>query len=131
MARRTTPTLTEVELEFMQLLWAVREVSPEDIQNALLEKGRTLTGGSIRKMLSILMRKGYVLRKKEGKKFLYSARIGQEQAKKSMVRELLNRAFGGSASLMFATLIGGQDVPDEDLKAIERLIAEHKKGERK
>jgi len=127
MARRSTPTLTEVELEFMQLLWAEREVSPEDIQNALLERSRTLTGGSIRKMLSILMRKGYVNRKKEGKKYLYTARVGQEQAKKSMIRELLNRAFGGSASLMFATLIEGRDVPDEDLKTIERLIAERKK----
>ena len=131
MARRSTPTLTEVELEFMQLLWAEREVSPEDIQNALLERSRTLTGGSIRKMLSILMRKGYVNRKKEGKKYLYTARVGQEQAKKSMIRELLNRAFGGSASLMFATLIEGRDVPDEDLKTIERLIAERKKGEGK
>jgi len=131
MARRSTSTLTEVELEFMQLLWAEREVSPEDIQNALLERSRTLTGGSIRKMLSILMRKGYVNRKKEGKKYLYTARVGQEQAKKSMIRELLNRAFGGSASLMFATLIEGRDVPDEDLKTIERLIAERKKGEGK
>ena len=131
MARRSTSTLTEVELEFMQLLWAEREVSPDDIQNALLERGRTLTGGSIRKMLSILMRKGYVNRKKEGKKYLYTARVGQEQAKKSMIRELLNRAFGGSASLMFATLIEGRDVPDEDLKTIERLIAERKKGEGK
>ena len=131
MARRTTPTLTEVELEFMQVLWAEREVSPEDIQNALLERSRTLTGGSIRKMLSILMRKGYVNRKKEGKKYLYTAMVGQEQAKKSMIRELLNRAFGGSASLMFATLIEGRDVPVEDLKTIERLIAERKKEERK
>ena len=129
MARRSTSTLTEVELEFMHLLWAEHEVSPEDIQNALLERGRTLTGGSIRKMLSILMRKGYVNRKKEGKKYLYTARVGQEQAKKSMIRELLNRAFGGSASLMFATLIEGRDVPEEDLKTIERLIAERKKEE--
>ena len=60
MARHTTKTLTEVELEFMQILWTEDEASPEDIQKNLLQKGRTLTGGTIRKMLSILMKKGYV-----------------------------------------------------------------------
>ena len=131
MARRITPTLTEVELEFMEILWSEKEASPEDLVKTLSEKGRTLTGGSIRKMLSILMRKGYVKRQKQGKKYIYSARVKQEQAKRGMIRELLERAFEGSASLMFATLIKGQDVPDEDVWKIEQLIADSKKEGRR
>ena len=131
MARRTTNTLTEVELEFMHILWSEKEASPEDLQNALLKKGRTLTGGSIRKMLSILLKKGYVKRKKEGKKYIYSPQVRQEQAKRTMLHELMNRAFDGSASLMVAALFDNQTVPEEDIEKIERLIADHKKENRK
>ena len=131
MARRTTNTLTEVELEFMQILWSKKEAAPEDLQNTLLEKGRTLTGGSIRKMLSILMKKGYVKREKQGKKYVYSPKVQQEQANRNMLREFMNRAFDGSASLMVAALFDSQPVPEEDIAHIERLIAEHKKEARK
>ena len=129
MARRTSNTLTDVELEFMQILWSEREAAPDDLKNALKEKGRSLTGGSIRKMLLILMKKGYVERIKQGKKYIYRAKVQQDNAKRSMIHELLNRAFGGSASLMFATLLNGKKVPDEDIKKIEQLIAGHKKEE--
>ncbi|HDY90465.1 MAG TPA: BlaI/MecI/CopY family transcriptional regulator [bacterium] len=131
MARHTTSTLTEVELEFMQILWSEDEASPEDIQKTLLQKERTLTGGSIRKMLSILMKKGYVKRVKQGKKHVYSVKVQQDQANRSMIRELMNRAFGGSASLMVAALMDSHAVPDKDIEKIEQLISERKKEARK
>jgi hypothetical protein len=56
MARRKTRTLTEVELEFMQAVWAAdREVTTEDVLDALRRQGRELAGGSVRKVLSILL----------------------------------------------------------------------------
>ncbi|MBN1294846.1 MAG: BlaI/MecI/CopY family transcriptional regulator [Candidatus Latescibacteria bacterium] len=129
MARRISNTLTEVELEFMQILWSHKEAAPEDIKQALNVKGRTLTGGSIRKMLLILMKKEYVERIKEGKKYIYRAKVKQTNAKKSMILELLDRAFGGSAFQMFATLLESSEVPEEDIKKIEKLIGERKKEE--
>ena len=127
MARRISNTLTEVELEFMQILWSKKEAAPEDIKQALSEKGRTLTGGSVRKMLLILMKKQYVERIKEGKKFIYRAKVKQTNAKKNMIFELLDRAFGGSASQMFATLLDSSEVPEEDIEKIVKLIEERKK----
>ena len=58
MARLTSPTFTQVELEFMHVIWTLGEVSTEDVQNTLHEQGRDLSDGSIRKILSILLRKG-------------------------------------------------------------------------
>ena len=131
MARRKTRTLTEVELEFMQVLWSNKEASPEDMQKVLEKKDAILTGGSIRKMLQILMRKGYVKRVKQGKKYVYSAKVQQEQAHKSMICDLLNRAFEGSFSHMVAALMDIQNVSDEDIVKIEQLIKKRKKEARK
>lgn len=130
MARRTSSTLTEVELEFMHILWAIKEASPEDMQKALLQNNRSLTGGSIRKMLLILMKKGYVKRVKQGKKFIYSPKIQQKQANRRMISELINRAFDGSSLLMVAALLDSRNVSD-DIEKIEQLIAERKKERRK
>ena len=127
MARRKSRTFTEVELEFMQILWSVGEATPEDIQNALAETGRTLTGGSIRNILAILVEKGYITRRKKGKTHLYKPRVHEEQAKKSFVQDLLARVFDGSESLMVAALLKNREIDKKEIDEIERLINERKK----
>ena len=127
MVQRKTAKLTEVELEFMQVLWSKGKATPEDIRNVLLERGRHLTGGSIRKVLLIMLRKGFVERTKQGKGYVYEAMVKKEQAHRSLIHDLVNRAFGGSASLMLATLLGSSMVSEDDINQMEQLITERKR----
>lgn len=125
MARRKSPTFTEVELEFMRIIWEHDEVSTEDIRIILQQKGRDLSDGSIRKVLSILSRKGHITRRREGRAYLYKAGVPQQQARITMVQDLLRRAFGGSVSLMAAALLDTREVKAGDLQEIKRMIEEH------
>ena len=129
MARRTSPTFTEVELEFMHVVWAHGEVSTEIMQNALHDQGRDLSDGSIRKILSILLRKGHLTRRRVGRNFIYTANVHKNQAHRNMVQDLLKRAFDGSVSLMAAALLDSRDLRDNDIEEIKRLIAEREKEE--
>ena len=128
MARRPSRTLTEVELEFMHHLWALEEASTEDLLQALAEKGRSLTDGSVRKILSILVDKGHVKRRKEGRGFLYRAVVGKEQASGRIVKDLLKRVFDGSAAQMIASLMDVHRVNDDELKRVKQLIADKERG---
>jgi len=128
MARRQSRTLTEVELEFMQVLWRGGEMGTEEIRGVLGRQGRELADGSVRKVLSILLRKGYVTRKPVGKGFLYKAKVKSDRANASMVQDLLERAFGGSAALMVAALLDSRKVRERYLDEIKRLIAEREGG---
>ncbi len=130
MARRKTRTYTEVELEFMQVLWETGEATPEDIQNILAAQRRFLTGGSIRNVLAILAEKGHVARKRQGKTFLYRAKVHEEQAKTSVVHDILTRMFGGSESLMVAALLKDRDIDRDEIEEIERLISERRRSEK-
>ncbi|MCE5251714.1 BlaI/MecI/CopY family transcriptional regulator, partial [bacterium] len=85
MPGRKSSTFTEVELEFMQIIWASGEVSTEDVQTTLRERGRELSDGAIRKILSILMTKGHLSRRRSGKSFYYRAKVHKEQAAGSMI----------------------------------------------
>ncbi len=129
MARRVSRTFTEVELELMQVIWKAGEVTTDDIVDILAQQGRPLKDGSVRKMLSIMERKGHVTRRPRGrgKAFLYKAKIAQNQAHKSMLLDLWERAFGGSAALMVATLLETRAVNHKEMEKIERLIAKRDK----
>ena len=126
MARRKTRTFTEVELEFMQVLWSTGEATPEDIQAELAEIGHPLTGGSIRNVLAIMTEKGYISRRKNGKTYLYKAKVREEQGKKSVVQDILSRVFAGSESMLVAALLKNRDINRKEIEEIERLIADHK-----
>ena len=130
MGRRKSRTLTEVELQFMQVIWAVAEASAEDVRAALAKQKYRLTNGSVRKILSILLEKGYLTRRKVSHRYLYQARVGQERANRSLLADLHNRAFGGSAACMVAALLDSRLVSDKDLKKIKKLIAEKERAAR-
>jgi predicted transcriptional regulator len=125
MARRKTRTLTEVELEFMHVIWGRGEVTTEDVMSALQKQGRDLADGTVRKMLSILVEKGYLTRRRRGRGFLYKPRMDKDQATTNMVVDLLKRAFSGRASLMVAALIDSSAVRRKDIEEIKELIASH------
>ena len=129
MARRKSPTFTEVELEFMRVIWPAGEVSTEDVHAALKKHGRDLSDGSIRKVLSILVTKGHLTRRRNGRAFLYKAVVPQGRANRRMVQDLITRAFDGSTALMIAALFDGKAIGKRDLAEIKRLIAEHEKKE--
>lgn len=131
MPRRKSRTLTEVELEFMQVIWGADELTTEDVQNALRKQRRELSDGSIRKVLSILIRKGYLSRRQVGRGFRYRATVAEVLAHRSMIKDLLQRAFGGSAALMVARLLESSAVPKEELREIKRLIAKQEREDRK
>jgi BlaI family transcriptional regulator, penicillinase repressor len=125
--RRKSRTLTEVELEFMQIVWPEEEVSTEDVQKALSRQDRDLSDGTVRKVLSILMDKGYLIRRRQGHAFYYKAKIPEQEARQAMAQDLVKRAFWGSSALMMAALFERRAVSEPDLEEIKRLIAEHEK----
>ena len=127
MGRRKARVLTDVELEFMRVLWDVGEAGTDDILKALRKSGKRVSDGTVRKMLAILMDKGYATRRPEGRGFVYRAKVPADRAGRNLVGDLLKRAFGGSAALMVAALLDARDVDDEDLAEIKRLIAEREK----
>jgi len=127
MPGRKNPTFTEVELEFMQIIWKIGEVSTDDMQKLLNTRGRDLTDGSIRKILAILLEKGHLEREKKGRGFVYRPTVIREQANKNMITDLLNRAFSGSAEALVAALLGSRKLKQSELDSIKRMIDRHER----
>ena len=123
--RRKSRTLTEVELEFMHILWREGEATPTDVMRHLEESGRPLSDGSVRKMLSILVAKGHAQRRQAGRAFLYRATASQQRTQAVLTGDLLSRAFGGSPALLVASLLENRRINSKELARIRELIEQH------
>lgn len=120
-------TLTVVELEFMRKLWASGAATPEELKQSFEIEGRILTGGTVRKMLGILMKKGFVEREKKGRTYLYRPAVSAERAKSGLIKDVLNRAYDGSIAHMFASFLDNEKVNSDDLEKIAILIDKYRK----
>ena len=126
--RRRTETLTALELAIMQVVWELGEGMVEEIRSVLEARGRPLAPPSIRTMLSILQEKGYVTRGKVSRAHVYRALVSQEKARKRILKDILARAFDGSATSLVAALVRADMVSDQELTQIRRLIEEQSRG---
>lgn len=127
MARRPTKTLTELELEIMNILWERGDATVEDLVDGFAAQGKALADSSFRTMLQILREKGYVTRRRRGRGFVYRPAVPEEDAKRSILRDVINRAFDGSASNLVAALVKQGMVGRDDLAEARRLIEQHEK----
>ena len=128
MGRHKSKTLTPVELEIMQVVWAGGEVSAEEVRLTLRQQRRRLHNASVRKMLSILLEKGYVQRRKISHRYVYVAKVSQKRAEKSLLADLHSRVFGGDTKCMMQAFLNSRLVSAKDLKAIKQLIAEKERA---
>jgi len=88
-------TLTKAELRLMKVLWSRGESTVAEMVDATAAEGE-LAYTSVLTTIRILETKGYVSHRQEGRAFLYSSSIGEEEASRSEVRHLLQRFFGNS-----------------------------------
>ena len=124
MPRRKSATFTDREFTFMSIIWEQGEVTADDIQKELEHHGSAISSGSIRNILAIMMDKGYIGRRQEGKSFYYHAIIVRDDARRSMLGHLLDKAFEGSESQVVATLLDRGKISKKEMDAIKRLIDE-------
>ncbi|MFT4639847.1 MAG: BlaI family penicillinase repressor [Verrucomicrobiales bacterium] len=124
--RNHNSLLTELELQIMGVVWdRTPDSSVEEIRSALEADGRPLALPSVRTMLGILQEKGYLSRRPEGKRFRYKAEISRPVAQQSLVRDVVDRAFDGSALDLVAALIDTRAVSEQELQEVKKLIANH------
>ena len=121
-------TLTNVELEFMHIVWEHEPVSTDDIQQHLAAQDRSYTDGGIRRILSILMKKGFLRRSKQGRAFLYKSRVKHDEAADSMIGNVRDRVFRGSVVSMVAALLKS-DISSDELAVVKKLVEDAENGD--
>ncbi len=111
----------------MRILWTRGESLVSDLVAAMPES-TPLAYTSVLTTVRILERKGYVRHRQEGRAFVYSPCVPEDEARQSEVRHVLGRFFENSRERLLLTLLGDDDVTPGELRRLKEAIAQAEAG---
>jgi predicted transcriptional regulator len=112
---------TGAELEILRVLWRSGPATVREVHDALGPRRRT-GYTTVLKLLQIMHQKGLVARDEAERSHIYRARIGESVTQRRLLRDLTDRAFGGSAANLVMQALSTEKASPEDLAEIRRLL---------
>ncbi|GAB2508943.1 BlaI/MecI/CopY family transcriptional regulator [Lysobacter humi (ex Lee et al. 2017)] len=122
-----SPTPTEGELAILRVLWSRREAMTVREVHGELSKAKDTAYTTVLKMLTIMADKGLVRRDESERSHTYVAVYAEPVVQGSLLKDLMRKAFSGSAATLVQRAIDDDVASAEDLDAIAKMIAEAKK----
>jgi predicted transcriptional regulator len=112
---------TEAELEILSLLWELKEASVRQIHERLAETKDTGYTTTL-KIMQIMHAKRMVSRDEENRSHIYRPATNQKETQKSLLKNLVTTAFGGSAQKLVMQALGQENPSKEDLNEIRAFL---------
>ena len=113
--------LGRVQLQIMQVLWEKRQATAREITDAI-SLVEPIAHSTVQTMLRVLEEKGAVEHQAEGRTFVFSPLVPEEDLKQNALHNMVERVFGGSVSNLLAHLIDSRGVSRRELDEIRKLI---------
>lgn len=122
------PVLTELQLALMQVLWRRGEGTVGEIADALGAGGRALASTTVATMLQRLAKQGWVAHRRDGRQFIYRAKVKEHDAAKGALKRLVSTFFAGRISALTAQLLESEEITAAELAEMRRLIKKKEGG---
>lgn len=129
MARITPPRPTDAELEILRVLW---RKGPSTVREVHEELNRTKTTGytTVLKLMQIMGEKRLVRRNEDQRAHVYEAMLPREATQGQLVRDLVERAFSGSAASLVMQALAAKPATREELRQIRKLLDDYERGQK-
>jgi BlaI family transcriptional regulator, penicillinase repressor len=124
--RPRTPTLTAQELELMKIVWELGAATVRQVYEELVKR-RKIAYTTVMSGLKTLEQKGYLRANQQDRAYIYEPTRPQNQVIRGMVREFVERVFGGSAKPLLMHLLDDQRLSESDLLEISRMKKKQRK----
>ena len=126
-----TPNPTEGELAILRVLWFRKEPLTVREVHETLSRSKSTAYTTVLKMLTIMAEKGLVRRDDSERSHTYVPVDPEPVVQASLLKDLMRRAFSGSALTLVQRALDDEMASPEDLDAISRMIAEAKAKRKK
>jgi predicted transcriptional regulator len=119
---------TDVELALLRVLWDQGPCTVRQVHEVLVQE-RDSAYTSVLKMLQVMLEKGLVTRDDSERSHVYAAAKDRASTQRGLLRDLLDKAFGGSArELVMAALDEERMDAGSKTKVRELLASSRGKG---
>ena len=121
MNRTPAPRPTDAELAILRILW---ERGPSTVRQVyeVLGRERPTAYTTALKLLQIMTEKGLVDRDERDRTHIYRAHSSEEQTQRQLVRDLVDRAFGGSATKLVLQALASKHASPDELTQIRQIL---------
>jgi len=112
---------TESELEILSILWEMKEASVRQVHEKLAQSKETGYTTTL-KIMQIMHAKGLVSRDESSRSHIYSPATNKKETQSSLLKNLMNTAFGGSAQNLVMQALGQENPSKEELDEIRAFL---------
>ncbi|NQT82979.1 BlaI/MecI/CopY family transcriptional regulator [bacterium] len=130
MGSKKEKLLTNLELKLMEAVWRRGKATVKDVKDALPRR-KPLAYSTVLTVMRILERKGFLRHDTINRTYLYYPLVTRDEVIQSMLRNLANRVFDGSAELLMVNILEKEKLSLEELRRLKRLIAAKEKEAQK
>ena len=116
------PRPTDAELAILRVLWERGPSTVRQVHEVLVVRVGQTAYTTALKLLQIMTEKGLVRRDDTDRTHVFTHRLSEEQTQRQLVRDLLDRAFGGSSSKLVMQALNARRATPEELGEIRKLI---------
>jgi predicted transcriptional regulator len=118
---------TDAELAILRVLWTR---GPSTVRQVTEGLGKDTGYTTALKLLQIMTEKGLVVRDESSRTHVYAPAFTEGETQRQLVSDLLERAFGGSASKLVLQALASKKASREELAEIRKLIDNARGGSR-
>jgi predicted transcriptional regulator len=121
-----SPKPTDAELAILRVLWARGPSTVREVFDALnaASPAKNIGYTTVLKFMQIMADKGLLDRDASQRTHVYraAAQAGEQQTQRRLVKDLLDRAFGGSMRKLVMQALASTKASPEELAEIRRLL---------
>jgi predicted transcriptional regulator len=115
------PRPSDFELAILRVLWRRGTATVREVFETL-QGERDLGYTTVLKTMQIMAEKGLVLRDESSKSHIYRAAEAESATQGSLIQDLVDRAFGGSALRLLTHALNAQRPSAAELEHLQSLI---------
>ena len=124
-AKTPLPLPTEAELEILNVLWSTGPNTVREVHEALSSKRTGYT--TVLKQMQVMAEKGLLLRSERFRSHVYEPRLSKQRTQQLLARNLLQRAFDGSARNLVLGALASQRISAAELAEIRQILERFEK----
>ena len=115
------PKPTPAELDLLQVLWPLGSATARRVHEEIVKERPEVTYATVLRLMQIMHGKGLLIRDESERSHVYAPAQAQESLQTNLLKDLMQRAFAGSAkALVLAALKSG--ISKKEREEIEQLL---------
>ena len=116
---------TDAEIAILRVLWTRGPSTVRDVAEAMGREGAYTT---VLKLLQIMTDKGLVRRDESTRSHVYKATASEDQTKRQLVADLLDKVFEGSSAKLVLQALSTRTASPEEIDEIRKLLDTQRGG---